>query len=148
MKIPSKTLSAIVLLSLLAQPTFAVANELTQKPTNPTAAEKSIRQTETVEGSKSVIRVLSDHPGSATALTPRQKTEIKQVLAKAKGNKSFTCTAASLDGQRESMYPVVLRRAELVCEYAKSLNPNIQVVVQEKRTKAGKFNGRVVVVSK
>lgn len=96
----------------------------------------------------SFIKVLSDHPGSATALTLKQKTEIKEILSKASGNQNFICTAASLTGQRESMYRVVLLRAQLVCDYAKTINPALKTTVQERTTSARKFNGRVVVVSK
>lgn len=98
--------------------------------------------------SRSYVKVLSDHPGPATALTSRQKSEIREILNKGKTNKSFICTGASLSGQRESMYRVVLHRARLVCDYAKSLDPSIRTIVKEKRTLAAKFNGRVVVVSK
>lgn len=97
---------------------------------------------------KSHVKVLSDHPGSATALTARQRIEIRGFLAKSQGKENLICTAASLAGQRESMYPVVLRRAELVCDYAISLNPNLRISVQEKRTQATRFNGRVVLVSR
>lgn len=128
MTLQTKSLGALVLIGLLTLPTLALA----QGGHEP----------------KSQVRVLSDHPGSATALTPRQKTEIRDLLAKSKGNKTFICTAASLDGQRASMYPVVLLRAQLVCDYAKSLNPTLKTIVQEKRTTARQFNGRVVVVSK
>ncbi len=106
------------------------------------------RQSQSENSSKSFVKVLSDHPGSATALTARQKNEIKQIVERYEGNQNFICTAASLAGQRQSMYPVVLRRAQLVCEYAKSLNPSLIITVQERTTTARQFNGRVVVVSK
>jgi hypothetical protein len=97
---------------------------------------------------KNVVRVLSDHPGAATALTAKQKSEIRAVLARGEGNQSFVCTGASLAGQRESMYRVVRLRAQLVCDFAKSVDPSLNTSVQERITKARQFNGRVVVVSK
>ncbi len=128
MTVQSKLLGSLLLIGLIINPTAVWAEDL--KP------------------SKSVVKVLSDHPGSATALTQRQKTEIKEILSKAAGNQNFICTAASLTGQRESMYRVVLLRAQLVCDYAKTLSPALKITVQERTTSARKFNGRVVVVSK
>jgi hypothetical protein len=101
-----------------------------------------------LSSSTAIFKVLSDHPGGATALTPQQKSEIRKILAKGKGNRNFICTGTSLAGQRESMYPVVLLRAQLVCEYAKSVNPSIKTIVKEKTITSTKLNGRVEVVSK
>lgn len=136
----------LLALGLLFQPSIATASTSTVQANQDTAA--SIQKTEDSVANKSYVRVLSDHPGSATALTARQKNEIRQILAKSVGNQTFICTAASLAGQRESMYRVVLIRAELVCDYAKSLVPTLTTAVQERTTQARKFNGRVVVVSK
>lgn len=111
------------------------------------ASGPTLHLTQDTVSKQSYVKVLSDHPGSATALTSRQKSEIRAILELTKGNQIFICTAASLDGQRKSMYPVVLLRAQLVCDYAKSLRPDLKTTVQEKRTTASKFNGRVVVVS-
>jgi hypothetical protein len=104
----------------------------------------SVRESE----DKSYVKVLSDHPGRATALTARQKAEIREIVGKAGENQRFICTAASLPGQRESMYRVSLIRAQLVCEYARTLVPSLKTTVQQKTTSVRKFNGRVVVVSK
>ncbi len=128
MIIRSKSLTALVLSGLLLIPTYALAQDGSE--------------------SKSYVKVLSDHPGAATALTMRQKAEITEIVTKANGNKSFICTAASLAGQRASMYPLVRLRAQLVCDYAKSLNPDLKTTVQERTTAARQFNGRVVVVSR
>ncbi len=46
------------------------------------------------------------------------------------------------------MYRVVRLRAELVCDFAKSLNKSLETSVQEKTTRAREYNGRVVVVIK
>lgn len=123
-----KQLGAPLLVGMVIQPNVVGAEELIPK--------------------KSFERVLSDHPGAATALTQKQKTEIQEILSRASGNPNFICTAASLTGQRQSMYRVALLRAQLVCDYAKTLNPALKITVQERATSARKFNGRVVVVSK
>lgn len=94
------------------------------------------------------MRTLSDHPGRATALTTRQKTEIRSVLTKSKGNTKFICTGIRLEGQSESMNRTVRLRAKLACDYAKSLNPKLSTFYQTKTTKARSYSGRVLVVSK
>jgi hypothetical protein len=129
MKLWSKTATALVLLGLLIHPTSTSANILQQDP------------------STRLVKVLSDHPGAATALTSKQKSEIRRFLAKGKGSQNIVCTGTSLAGQRESMYRVVLLRAQLVCDYAKSIYHSIKTTVKEKVTKTRKLNGRVEVVS-
>lgn len=144
----SKLTSAIALLGLVALPAGASSIESRQGSGLVSTLAVELGTTQDRVSKPSQVRVLSDHPGSATALTARQKSEIRTVLENANGNKVFICTGASLANQRESMYRVVLLRAQLVCDYAKSLNPDLKTTVQEKRTKARQFNGRVVVVSK
>ena len=129
MKLWSKSATVLIFLGLLIHPTSAGANNLNQI------------------SSKNLVKVLSDHPGAATALTSKQKSEIKEFLAKGKGNQNIICTGTSLAGQRESMYRVVLLRAKLVCEYAKSVDPSIKTSVREKIITSRKLNGRVEVVS-
>lgn len=130
MKLWSNSVTVFALLGLLVYPTYAGATNLNQSS-----------QTR-------LVKVLSDHPGAATALTSRQQSEIREFLVKAKGNKSIICTGTSLAGQRESMYRLVLLRAQLVCEYAKSVDPSVITTVKERATAAVRLNGRVEVVSK
>ena len=129
MKVWSKLVILLVLLGLLVYPASASANILPQ------------------ESSTRLVKVLSDHPGAATALTAKQKSEIRKLLAKGKGNQNIVCTGTSLAGQRESMYRVVRLRAELVCKYAKSIDPNLKTEVREKIVSAKRLNGRVKVRS-
>lgn len=148
MRHKAKSVLALALLGLILNPITATANELRIHTPIIHIEVQTFRESKDSTKAKSYVKVLSDHPGSATALTYRQKSEIKEILAKGKRNKSFICTGASLAGQRESMYRVVLLRAELVCEYAKSLSPSTKTIVQQKITSAQQFNGRVVVASK
>lgn len=128
MTVQPKLLGTLLLMGLVAHPAAVWGQDL--KP------------------SKSVVKVLSDHPGSAAALTLRQKSEIEELVAKSPASQIFVCTGISLTGQRESMYRVVLRRAELVCDYVKTLNPDLTTIVQQSPTPARNFNGRVVVVGR
>jgi len=130
MKAWSKVAIVLALFSVMVHPASAGANVLYQI------------------ASTRLVQVLSDHPGPATALTSKQKSEIKAILAKGKGNQKFICTGLSLAGQRQSMYRVVQLRAQLVCEYAKFIDPSVKTTVKERVTTVEKLNGRVEVVSK
>jgi hypothetical protein len=129
MKLFSKSAAVLALLGLLIHPTSAGANIPYQ------------------ESATRLVKVLSDHPGAATTLTFKQKSEIRKFLVKSKGNQNIVCTGTSLAGQRESMYRVVRLRAELVCKYAKSIDPSLKATVKEKIITARKLNGRVEILS-
>jgi len=96
---------------------------------------------------RQIQRLLSDHPGSATALTNTQKAEIRTFVRRANGKDSMVCTGLSLTGQRQSMYRVVRLRAELVCDYAKSIDSSLTTTIRERTTRERNKNGRVVVAS-
>jgi len=147
MKFWSKSTTALALTGLLIYPTPASASKLHQNLPKADSGVLAIHKVQTNDSTTSIVKVLSDHPGRATALTAKQKSEIKKILAKAKGNQNFVCTGLSLAGQRESMYRAVRLRAKLVCDYAKSIDPAIKTTVKEKTTKARKLNGRVEVAS-
>jgi hypothetical protein len=143
----SKSAATLALLGLLIYPTSATATNLREYAS---AAQSDVHTNFQVQKSDptiSIVKVLSDHPGSATALTPKQKSEIRNILAKVKGNKNFRCTGLSLAGQRESMYRVVTLRAQLVCKYAKSVDPAIKTTVKERVITSRKLNGRVEVAT-
>jgi hypothetical protein len=147
MRLWSKSATALALLGLLIYPTSAGANNLYQNAPKAQSEVLTILQVQGNDSTTSIVKVLSDHPGAATALTPKQKSEIREILAKGRGNQNFLCTGTTLAGQRESMYRVVLLRAQLVCNYAKSVDPSIKTTVKERVIKARKLNGRVEVVS-
>jgi hypothetical protein len=133
MRLRSISVTTLAILGLLIHPTSAGANDLNEFGLN-------------AQGEKTkVVKLLADHPGAATALTAKQKSEIRKVLAR--GNQNLRCTGLTLAGQRESMYRVVRLRAQLVCEYAKSIDPSITTTVKEKIVKKRNLNGRVRVVS-
>lgn len=147
MGLRSKSATTVALVVLLIYPTFAGANNLHESASKAQSEVLTIFQVQKNDSITSIVKVLSDHPGAATTLTPKQKSEIREILAKGEGNQNFRCTGTSLAGQRESMYRVVLLRAQLVCKYAKSIDPSIKTTVQERVVKARKLNGRVEVVS-
>lgn len=122
-----RALTAIVVLALLASPGL------------PASAEESARV---------VVKSLTDYPGRTRSVTETQKAEIRAVLEQLDGHTKFICTGARLAGQSEGMNLAVRMRAKLVCEYAKSLRPDLSYWYQTKITEKRNFNGRVIVVSK
>lgn len=147
MRLLSKSATALILIGLMIYPTSTGAINLHQSKSNVQSEVFTTFQVQRSDSASSIVKVLSDHPGAATALTPKQKSEIRRILAKSGGNQNFLCTGLSLAGQRESMYRVVLLRAQLVCKYAKSIDPAIKTTVKERVIKARNLNGRVEVIS-
>lgn len=147
MSLSTESAAALALLGLLIYPTSASATHLHEYAAAAQSDLHTIFQIQKSDPTISIVKVLSDHPGAATALTPKQKSEIRNILAKGKGNQTFRCTGLSLAGQRESMYRVVTLRAQLVCKYAKSVDPAIKITVKERVITSRKLNGRVEVVS-
>jgi hypothetical protein len=141
-------ISLLALIGVVTIPSPVMAQDRNQDVPSFAIAQTQTRSSTDSEANRNTVRVLSDHPGSATALTTRQKQEIRNFVKNAQGRTTLICTAASLAGQRESMYRVVQLRAELVCDFAKSLNKSLETSVQEKTTRAREYNGRVVVVIK
>lgn len=152
MKLWSKSVIALALLGFLIHPTSAGASNPPQNAPKAQIEVLTHLQVQKSDSATGIVKVLSDHPGAATALTTKQKLEIRQILSKtkykAKGNRNFVCIGLSLAGQRESMYRVVRLRAKLVCQYAKSIDPSVKTTVKEKVITAKKLNGRVEVISK
>jgi hypothetical protein len=109
-----------------------------------TFSEKEIK----VKITQPQTRTLTNYLGRATALTAKQKAEIKATVTKGAGNSKFICTGIRLVGQPAAQNALVRQRAKLACDYAKSLNPKLSTFFQTKTTQARSFNGRVLVVSK
>jgi hypothetical protein len=84
----SRSATALALVGILIFPTSAVANNSHQNTTKvQTEVLTSLKVPET-DSTTRIVKVLSDHPGAATALTPKQKSEIRQILTKGKGNQN------------------------------------------------------------
>ena len=129
-------LSMALALALVFVPMSAVSNE-TEKP-----------ETTQVRTAPVIVKSLTDYPGRAGEVTETQKAEIRAVLERLDGNTKFICTGARVADNPYRMNLAVRMRAKLVCEYAKSLRPDLSYWYQTKVTKHQSFNGRVIVVSK
>ena len=95
-----------------------------------------------------IVKSLTDYPGRVREVTETQKAEIRAVLERLDGNTKFICTGARVSDNPYRMNLAVRMRAKLVCEYAKSLRPDLSYWYQTKVTQHENFNGRVIVVSK
>lgn len=140
-------LTVFLLTVTITTPSIASeTNVLNQGPAlfNPSVLEIDERD----KSAPVIVRSLTDYPGRVRTVTETQKAEIRAVLAQLDGNTKFICTGARLAGQPQGMNLAVRTRAKLVCEYAKSLRPDLSYWYQTKITEKRNFNGRVIVVSK
>lgn len=108
---------------------------------NFTFSEKEIR----VQVTQVQNKTLTKFAGSTKTLSSTQKTEIKTVVAKAKGNPKFICTGVYVNAKDKV---TALKRARAACDYAKSLDKDHSYWAQAKQTKAKSYDGKVMVVSK
>ena len=83
--------------------------------------------------------------GTSTPLSAAQRSQIKSVLSKAKGNTKFICTGIFSNAKDKT---TAIKRARAACDYAKSLDKNFSFWSQAKPTKAASYNGKVLIVSK
>ena len=127
---------------------LALAAALVAVPLGAISSESERPETTQVQAVPVIVKSLTDYPGRAREVTETQKAEIRAVLARLDGNTKFICTGARVADNPYRMNLAVRMRAKLVCEYAKSLRPDLSYWYQTKVTKHQSFNGRVIVVSK
>ena len=132
-----KLLTTIALVAALLVPASSV-----------TAVEIKTSEDSKVSSAPVVVKSLTDYPGRVRTVTETQKAEIRAVMERLDGNTKFICTGARVADNPYGMNIAVRMRAKLVCEYAKSIRPDLSYWYQTKVTKHQSFNGRVIVVSK
>ena len=126
----------------------ALAAALVAVPLSAASTETERPETTQVRTAPVIVKSLTDYPGRVREVTETQKAEIRAVLERLDGNTKFICTGARVADNPYRMNLAVRMRAKLVCEYAKSLRPDLSYWYQTKVTKHQSFNGRVIVVSK
>ena len=126
----------------------ALAAALVAVPLSAGSTETERPDTTQVRTAPVIVKSLTDYPGRVREVTETQKAEIRAVLERLDGNTKFICTGARVADNPYRMNLAVRMRAKLVCEYAKSLRPDLSYWYQTKVTKHQSFNGRVIVVSK
>ena len=128
--------------------TAALVATLVAVPSNGFPNETESNEVSAARSAPVIVKSLSDYPGRGRAVTETQKAEIRSVLEQLDGNTKFICTGARVVDNPYRMNVAVRMRAKLVCEYAKSLRPDLSYWYQTKLTEHENFNGRVIVVSK
>lgn len=106
-----------------------------------TFSEKEIK----VKLSQPQSKTLTKFVGSGSALTSKQKAEIKATVTKAKGNAKFICTGVYVNAKDKT---TAIKRARAACGYAKSLDKNFSFWSQAKPTSAKSYDAKVMIVSK
>ena len=127
---------------------IALAATLVAVPLSAASTETERPETTQDRTAPVIVKSLTDYPGRVREVTETQKAEIRAVLERLDGNTKFICTGARVADNPYRMNLAVRMRAKLVCEYAKSLRPDLSYWYQTKVTKHQSFNGRVIVVSK
>lgn len=127
---------------------IALAAALVAVPLSAESTETERPEATQVRTAPVIVKSLTDYPGRVREVTETQKAEIRAVLERLDGNTKFICTGARVADNPYRMNLAVRMRAKLVCEYAKSLRPDLSYWYQTKVTKHQSFNGRVIVVSK
>ena len=128
--------------------TITLVAALVAAPSNAFSSGGESPEQTAVRSAPVIVKSLTDYPGRIRYVTETQKAEIREVLARLDGNTKFICTGARVADNPYRMNVAVRLRAKLVCEYAKSLRPDLSYWYQTKVTKHQSFNGRVIVVSK
>ena len=128
--------------------TMALVTALVAVPASAVSSETMTTQDSRSVSAPVIVKSLTDYPGRTREVTETQKAEIRAVLERLDGNTKFICTGARVADNPYRMNVAVRMRAKLVCEYAKSLRPDLSYWYQTKVTKHDNFNGRVIVVSK
>lgn len=128
--------------------TIALVAALMVPASSVTAVEIKTSEDSKVNSAPVIVKSLTDYPGRVRTVTETQKAEIRAVLERLDGNTKFICTGARVADNPYGMNIAVRMRAKLVCEYAKSIRPDLSYWYQTKVTKHQSFNGRVIVVSK
>jgi hypothetical protein len=127
---------------------IALAAALVAVPLSAGSTETERPEATQVRTAPVIVKSLTDYPGRVREVTETQKAEVRAVLERLDGNTNFICTGARVADNPYRMNLAVRMRAKLVCEYAKSLRPDLSYWYQTKVTKHQSFNGRVIVVSK
>jgi len=128
--------------------TAALVAGLVAVPSNGFSSEPESIAVSAGKSAPVIVKSLSDYPGRSLYVTETQKTQVRSVLEQLDGNTKFICTGARVIENPHRMNVAVRMRAKLVCEYAKSLRPDLSYWYQTKLTQHDNFNGRVIVVSK
>ncbi len=89
--------------------------------------------------------ILESFVGKSTKLNQAQRTKIKSwVKANSKAIR-FVCIGYRLESQSQSLDALSFSRAKATCDYAKSLNKNLETTYEAKTTSTRNYSGKVVI---
>lgn len=90
-------------------------------------------------------KTLTSFSGSSSALSSKQKSEIRSLVDENLDAETAICTGIRLTGASSAVITTTRNRAKAACDYAKRLNPYLATSVVLKTTTARSFAGRVLV---
>lgn len=92
-------------------------------------------------------RTLTSFSGSSSALSTKQKSEIKALVIKSPDSNAVVCTGLALKGSSKTALNTARSRAKAACDYAKRVKPSLKTSVLTRttavRTNAGKVTVQV-----
>ncbi len=90
-------------------------------------------------------RTLTSFSGSSSALSTKQKSEIKSLVINSPDSNAVVCTGFRLTSSKKATISLANNRAKAACAYAKRLNPLLETKVLTKVTKVRSSVGKVSV---
>jgi hypothetical protein len=93
----------------------------------------------------SAQKTLTSFAGSSSALSAKQRSEIKVLVDGSPEADAVVCTGLTLKGASRSVITTARTRAKASCDYAKRLNPFLETTVVTRTTSSRTNAGRVTV---
>ena len=90
-------------------------------------------------------KTLTSFAGSSSALSAKQRSEIKVLVDGSPEADAVVCTGLTLKGASRSVITTARNRAKASCDYAKRLNPFLETTVVTRTTSSRTNAGRVTV---
>lgn len=86
--------------------------------------------------------------GSSFSLSSAQKAKIADVISQIPNSQKFVCTSVITDSTSRTNAVLYRKRAKAMCEYAKSLNPNLSTWFQSKKSEKRAAEGMLLITVK
>lgn len=109
------------------------------------AVASQIAPIEVLSDFTSSQKTLTSFTGSSSALSSKQRSEIKVLVDGSPEADAVVCTGLTLKGASRSVITTARTRAKASCDYAKRLNPFLETTVVTRTTSSRTNAGRVTV---
>lgn len=90
-------------------------------------------------------RILTSFSGSSSALSTKQKSEIKSLVINSPDSNAAVCNGLTLKGASKTALTAARSRAKAACDYAKRIKPSLRTSVITRTTNVRANAGRVTV---